>query len=104
VILSGEGSAFCAGLDVKSVTQNPMNAVKLLERPVGKIANLAQQVAWGWRQLPVPVIAVLHGVCFGGGLQIALGADFRFTTPDCKISIMEAKVMTCAVTGREPFR
>lgn len=43
------------------------------------------------RQMPVPVIACLHGMCFGGGLQVALGADFRFSTPDCKLSIMESR-------------
>ena len=50
-----------------------------------------QGVAWMWRTIPAPVIAVTHGVCLGGGLQIALGADFRFSRPDCKFSIMEAK-------------
>lgn len=91
VILRGEGSSFCAGLDVKSVLQNPFDGEKLLERPQGKLVNLAQEVGWVWRTLPVPVIACTHGVCLGGGLQIALGADFRYTTPDCKFSIMEAK-------------
>ena len=59
-----------------------------------------------WRELPVPVIAVVHGHCFGGGLQLALAADFRFTTPDCTFSVMEAKWglipdMTGTVTMRE---
>jgi enoyl-CoA hydratase/carnithine racemase len=53
--------------------------------------NLAQDVSYLWRELPVPVIAALHGMCFGGGLQIALGADMRYSTPDCKLSIMEGK-------------
>lgn len=91
VILQGSGKAFCSGLDVKSVTTNPLNAKKLLNRPEGSVSNLAQDVAFLWRAIPAPVIAVLHGVCFGGGLQIALGADFRFATPSCKMSIMEAK-------------
>jgi enoyl-CoA hydratase/carnithine racemase len=91
VILQGRGSAFSSGLDVKSVTSNPMNMAKLLKRPEGKLTNLAQDVAWLWRTLPCPVIASTHGICFGGGLQIVLGADFRITTPDCKFSIMEAK-------------
>mmetsp|Transcript_76865 Transcript_76865/g.220759 ORF Transcript_76865/g.220759 Transcript_76865/m.220759 type:complete len:256 (+) Transcript_76865:201-968(+) len=91
VILRGSGKVFCAGLDVKSVATNPFNTGKLLERPEGKLVNLAQEVAWAWRELPVPVLAVTHGICYGGGLQIALGADFRFSTPDCKFSIMEAK-------------
>ena len=106
VILRGNGKVFCAGLDVKSVAQNPMNMSALLERPEGKLANLAQNVAMAWRDLPVPVLAVTHGVCFGGGMQIALGADIRFSTPDCDMSIMEAKWglvpdMSASVTLRE---
>ncbi|HAB06911.1 MAG TPA: enoyl-CoA hydratase, partial [Alcanivorax sp.] len=42
-----------------------------------KKTNLFQQACWAWRELPVPVIAVLHGYCYGGGLQLALAADFR---------------------------
>ncbi|KAL9187076.1 hypothetical protein ACHAXT_010796 [Thalassiosira profunda] len=98
VILSGEGRAFCTGLDAKGVAlSGPSKALNaLLERPSpyggaeGR-GNLAQDVSVLWRELPVPVIACLHGMCFGGGLQIALGADMRFATPDCKLSIMESR-------------
>ena len=55
------------------------------------LANFAQQAVWGWRQLPVPVIAAIQGVAFGGGFQLALGADMRFLTPDARMSIMEIK-------------
>ena len=89
VIISGKGKAFCTGLDIKSVN---LDSRKLLDRPAGtELSNMAQDVSYLWRQLEVPVIAATHGMCFGGGLQIALGADFRITTPDCKFSIMEAK-------------
>ncbi|WP_233128902.1 crotonase/enoyl-CoA hydratase family protein [Halovibrio salipaludis] len=91
VILQGSGKVFCSGLDVKSVTANPMNFAKLLFKPGRKISNLAQDVGYLWREVPAPVIAVTHGVCYGGGLQIALGADFRYSTRDCEFSIMEAK-------------
>ena len=85
---------------------------RLLERPSGydadgsEIGNLAQAVSYLWRELPVPVIAALHGMCFGGGLQIALGADMRYSTPDCKLSIMEGKWglipdMSASITLRE---
>jgi enoyl-CoA hydratase/carnithine racemase len=74
------------------VKNNPKKTVdRLLERPQGSSGNLAQDVGYLWRDLPVPVIAVLHGMCYGGGMQIALGADIRFVSPDCKLSIMEAK-------------
>jgi len=91
VILSGEGAAFCSGLDVKSMFKNPVTAVKLLIKPGTKASNLAQDVSYLWRELPIPVIAVTHGKCWGGGFQIVLGADFRYTTPDCEFSIMESK-------------
>eukprot|EP00310_Coccolithus_braarudii_P023457 CAMPEP_0183340586 /NCGR_PEP_ID=MMETSP0164_2-20130417/7089_1 /TAXON_ID=221442 /ORGANISM="Coccolithus pelagicus ssp braarudi, Strain PLY182g" /LENGTH=299 /DNA_ID=CAMNT_0025510747 /DNA_START=15 /DNA_END=910 /DNA_ORIENTATION=+ len=94
VIIHGEGRAFCAGLDVKSVMSPPhggANMSKLLERPQGEVSNLAQDVGYLWRRIAAPVIAVTHGVCIGGGFQIALGADMRISTPTCKFSIMEAK-------------
>lgn len=115
VILSGRGRAFCTGLDVKNILKsNPKKTVnRLLERPSGysnhSTGNLAQDVGLLWRDLPVPVICSLHGMCYGGGMQIALGADFRFATPDCKLSIMEAKWglipdMSASVTLRELVR
>lgn len=104
IILSGEGRAFSTGLDVKSVMKGgePMKMIqRLLEREsrgenidefdINYPTNLAQDVSMLWRELNVPVIAVLRGMCFGAGLQVALGADFRYTTPDCQISIMESK-------------
>lgn len=106
VVLRGAGEAFCSGLDVKTVSSKPLNFVKLLIKPGRKISNLAQDVGYLWRDVPAPVIAATHGYCFGGGFQIALGADFRFTTPDCRFSIMETKWglipdMSLAVTLRE---
>ena len=91
IILSGEGAAFCSGLDVKSMFKNPLAAVKLLVKPGARVSNLAQDVSFLWREIPVPVIAVTHGKCWGGGFQIALGADFRYSTPDCEFSIMESR-------------
>ncbi|AQS40353.1 enoyl-CoA hydratase/carnithine racemase [Shewanella psychrophila] len=91
VILSGSDGNFSSGLDVKSVINSPIQAVKLLFKWLPGNANLAQRVSIGWRRLPVPVIAVLDGVCFGGGMQIALGADFRIASRDAELSIMEAK-------------
>ncbi len=90
VVLSGEGRAFCAGLDMGSFTGLAGGTADLADRTHGS-ANLFQQVAWLWRELPVPVIAAVHGVAFGGGFQIMLGADVRIATPDTKLSIMEIK-------------
>jgi enoyl-CoA hydratase/carnithine racemase len=64
---------------------------KLLARGPESPANVAQRVAWIWQEVPVPVIAAVHGVAFGGGLQIALGADLRFVTADAQLSVMEIK-------------
>ena len=93
VVLSGEGRAFCAGLDVASFAmlagQDP--AAAIMPRLEGKNSNLYQEVALVWRRVPVPVIAALHGVVFGAGFQLALGADVRIAHPDTKLSVMEMK-------------
>lgn len=92
VILRGNGGAFCAGLDVMSFAalagQDPETL--LMPRIYGT-QNSFQRVALVWREISVPVIAALHGVCYGGGMQIALGADMRIAHPDTKLAIMEMK-------------
>src|SRR3954453_23502418 len=99
VVLSGEGRAFCAGLDMgrfAAMKETGGNGVAggesrdLTRRTHGQ-ANFPQQAVWGWRQLPVPVIAAIQGVAFGGGFQLALGADMRFLHPEARMSIMEIK-------------
>ena len=91
VVLSGEGRAFCAGLDLSNFARTPApDEPGITERTYGN-ANKFQQVAMQWRKLPVPVIAAIHGVCFGGGLQIASGADIRVAAPDTRLAIMEMK-------------
>jgi len=91
VVLSGEGRAFCAGLDLSNFAREPQpDEPGLTERTYGN-ANRPQQVAMQWRKLPVPVIAAVHGVCFGGGLQIASGADIRIVHPETRMAIMELK-------------
>jgi enoyl-CoA hydratase/carnithine racemase len=94
VVLSGEGRSFCAGLDMANMGSvgNPSGAGSnaLTDRTHGN-ANDFQQVAMQWRTLSVPVIAAVHGVCFGGGLQIASGADIRVIAPDARMSVMEMR-------------
>lgn len=89
VVLSGEGRAFCAGLDFASVMAGDGPKRNLFERSGKSAANLVQAAGWVWRELPMPVIAAVHGVAYGGGLQIALAADIRFVAPDAKLSVRE---------------
>lgn len=91
VILEAAGEDFCSGLDINSMMSNRRAAVRLLWKWLPWTANLAQQVSVGWRRLRVPVIAAIQGRCWGGGLQIALGADFRIAHPQASFSIMEGK-------------
>jgi enoyl-CoA hydratase/carnithine racemase len=91
IILSGEGKDFCSGLDIKAVMQSPFNAIKLLFKLRPWRANLAQRICTGWQEIAVPVIIVIHGRCWGGGLQIALGGDFRICQPNAELSIMESR-------------
>lgn len=91
VVLHGEGKSFCSGLDVASFMTGPMSLDDLVAREDGQIANVAQRAATDWAAVPAPVIAAIHGNCFGGGLQIALGADLRIAAPDARLSVMEVK-------------
>lgn len=99
VVLSGAGGSFCAGLDFGS-----FQAMSSGERPAaatdeqasnpgamqeGRITHLGQQVCWVWQEVPVPVIAAVHGHALGGGIQIALGADIRIVHPDTQLSVRE---------------
>ena len=100
VVLSGDGASFCAGLDFGSFqamaegpktesgakNESGMNAGAMSE---GRITHLAQQVCWVWQEVPVPVIAAVHGHALGGGMQIALGADIRYVHPDTQLSVRE---------------
>jgi enoyl-CoA hydratase/carnithine racemase len=97
VVLSGEGRAFCAGLDFDSFKGmadgggSGGGAGRAIEIPEGRITSNGQEAVYGWTALEVPVIAAVHGVALGGGLQLALGADLRFVTPDVKMSVLEIR-------------
>ena len=99
VVLSGEGSSFCAGLDFSSFqsmaggNDGVGEAAGAADSPGamkhGRITHLGQQVCWVWQEIPVPVIAAVHGHALGGGIQIALGADIRIVHPDTQMSVRE---------------
>ena len=101
VVLSGEGRGFCAGLDFSSFQAMASSddgdgaegdgGAGAIGRTDGRLTHLGQQAAWVWTELPVPVIAAVHGPCLGGGLQIALGADLRLVAPDASLSVLEVR-------------
>lgn len=92
VFLEGRGDSFCAGLDFASAGKE--SKLRMLARAIPnplRGTNAFQECFWAWRNLPMPVIAVTRGHVFGGGIQLALACDFRFSTPDCQWSVLEAK-------------
>ncbi len=100
VVLSGNGRSFCAGLDFGNFqamagdgerSGGDRGGRRIGEIPEGRITHRGQQAAWGWRELPVPVIAAVHGVAFGAGIQIALGCDLRIVHPDVRMSVLEIR-------------
>lgn len=104
VVLSGNGRGFCAGLDVANFgamaagpstdggADDGAGATRSLgDRGRGRITNVAQQAVYTWTELPVPVVAAVHGVALGGGIQIALGADLRIVAPDARLSVLEIR-------------
>ena len=95
VVLSGEGRAFCAGLDLERMIAASKGESILPFADLGKrshgVANWAQHLVWLWRELPVPVIAAVHGIAFGGGFQLMLGADLRYLAPGTRLAIIETR-------------
>lgn len=89
VVISGEGETFCAGLDLGSALRQPAGiARRFVPRPWWG-TNVFQEACWVWRRLPVPVVAAVRGHCLGAGIQLALGADLRVSTPDARWSVRE---------------
>jgi len=92
VILEGAGPSFCAGIDLSVFQQNDGSIlISKMAPEQDSLANFFQRAAFVWREIPQPVICALHGSVFGGGLQIALGADLRYASADCQLSVMEIK-------------
>jgi enoyl-CoA hydratase/carnithine racemase len=91
VVLHGDGPSFCSGIDVAGVLAAQANGTAPFASITDEVPNFFQKAAYSWIDVPVPVIAAIHGNCFGGGLQIALGADIRIAAPDARLSVMEVK-------------
>jgi len=95
VVLHGAGEAFCAGMDIANFRafqgeDGAARVARIMKRSHGE-ANMMQHFALCLAECRVPVIAALHGVAFGAGFQLALGADIRIAAPGTKLSVMEAK-------------
>jgi len=92
VVLSGQGKGFCSGIDkgiLDEMLQGSIAGTRDLREQQNGICNRFQYAAWIWRDLPMPVIAAVHGFALGGGLELALGADMRYVTPDARMAVME---------------
>jgi len=105
VVLSGNGRGFCAGLDFSGFRgmagESGGKPVVRRAPPSNKPENAAQRPGMVWKDVPVPVIAAVHGVAYGGGFQIAMGADIRIAAPDARFSVMEIKwglIPDCSIT------
>lgn len=90
VVLCGAGESFCSGIDLADLA-DPRHRLWAAWQLIKPGRSLFQQAFLIWQELPLPVIAALHGHCLGAGLQLALAADIRYATPDCQLSIMEAR-------------
>ena len=100
-VLSGNGPGFCAGLDMNSFqgmadraesrSDDSQSQSDVSVARTKTVENHAQRAAYVWRRLPMPVIAAIHGVAYGGGCQIALATDIRFAEPTAKLSVLEIK-------------
>jgi enoyl-CoA hydratase/carnithine racemase len=90
VVLSGDGPAFCAGLDT-SLFAAMAAPDRDTTAPAGPLRVDAVRAVRVWIDVPVPVIAAVHGVAVGGGFQLALGADLRVVAPDARLGVFEIK-------------
>jgi enoyl-CoA hydratase/carnithine racemase len=91
VIISGNGDNFSSGIDTTDIMGRPIQFFKIGWKPWLRGTNMAQRFCIGWHRLPVPVICVIHGICYGMATTLALGADMRYAKPGAQLAIMEAK-------------
>jgi enoyl-CoA hydratase len=80
VVLSGSGRAFSAGFDLTLETQEQDPKEKL--NFVREIANANRWLLW---DMPKPTLALVHGYCFAGALELVLPTDFTVCTDDCQL-------------------
>ena len=81
IVLTGSGKAFSGGADIKE-----FGSPKALAEP-----NLLSVII-ALENSPKPVIAAIHTVCMGGGLELALGCHYRIAAPGCSVALPEVKL------------
>lgn len=86
-IITGEGKAFCAGMDLKQVLGDADAPLKLL----GSLSDLCLRI----RELPIPTIAAVNGAAIGGGCGLSTVADFSITHADSKMGFPEVDLGVC---------
>lgn len=92
VVLRGAGRAFCAGMDIKwSDSLTPKDRVEQ--------GRIGQKLVAHMEQMGKPVVAAIHGYALGGGLELALGADFIVCSEDAQVGFPEI-----TLSARPPYR
>ncbi|MDA8445399.1 3-hydroxyacyl-CoA dehydrogenase NAD-binding domain-containing protein [Paracidovorax valerianellae] len=81
IVITGAGGAFSGGADIKEFGTD-----KALQEP-----NL-QSVILAVENSAKPVVAAIHTVCMGGGLELALGCHYRIAAPGCSVALPEVKL------------
>ena len=87
IVLKGSGRAFCAGHDVSGIGNGKQDGY-LDSRVVAKLADM-----------PQAVVAIIHGHCYTGGLELALAADIIIAGEGAKIGDTHSKFALCPVWG-----
>ena len=87
VVLSGAGLHFCAGADITEFADAYRSRAS-----ADQYNGRYRDVENAFRQIPFPVMAEIRGACFGGGLGLALSADFRFCDPSAMIAITASRL------------
>jgi 3-hydroxyacyl-CoA dehydrogenase len=81
VVITGTGSVFSGGADIRE-----FNTPAALAEP--NLLQLIEQI----ERSPKPVVAAINGICMGGGLELALGCNYRVATPDASMGLPEVKI------------
>ena len=81
IVITGAGNAFSGGADIKE-----FGSPKAMQEP--NLLSVIQAV----ENSSKPVVAAIHSVCMGGGLELALGCHYRIAAPGCSVALPEVKL------------